>query len=138
MTQSHTPRASLAALVDQLVAYLKDQHKPQEGVQARTLPVGLERMFDTFSHHLVALSLVARSDAKVVAREREVILRHCASRARIAGFEMNEDEEAALSDYLLHFRPTMQQLTPMLERLKHDTKPEIGRADCRCAHARRG
>ena len=125
MTHSHIPRASLAALVDQLVAYLKDQHNPQDGAQPRTLPVGLERMFDTFSHHLVALSLVARSDAKVVAKEREVILRHCASRARIAGLEMTAEEEGTLSDYLRHFRPTMQQLTPMLERLKHDTKVEI-------------
>jgi len=125
MTQNHTPRASLAVLVDKLVAYLKDQNKPQDGVPPRTAPAGLERVFDVFSHHLIALSLVARADAKVVAKERETIQRYCVNRARNAGFEMSEDEEAALSDYLRHFRPTMQQLTPMLERLKHETKPEI-------------
>jgi hypothetical protein len=38
---------------------------------------------------------------------------------------MTAEEEATLSDYLRNFRPTMLQLTPMLERLKHDTKPEI-------------
>jgi len=114
----------LAILVDDLVAYLKSQNL-QDGVQPRIPPAGLERVFDTFSHHLVALSLVARADAKVVARERETILRHCVNRARIAGLEMTAEEEATLSDYLRHFRPTMLQLTPMLERLKHDTKPEI-------------
>jgi len=38
---------------------------------------------------------------------------------------MTADEDTALGEYLRHFRPTMQQLTPMLERLKHDTKAEI-------------
>lgn len=125
MTHSYTPRRSLAVLVDDLIAYLKDQNSPQEGSHPGVPPAGLERVFDSFGHHLVALTLVARSDAKVVAKERESIVRYCASRARRTGREMTAEEEAALSEHLRHFRPTMMHLTPMLERLKHDTKSEI-------------
>jgi hypothetical protein len=68
---------TLAALVDDLVIYLRDQHKLQETTPPHPLPPeGLERVFNAFGHHLVALALVARSDDKVAIQEREVILLH--------------------------------------------------------------
>jgi hypothetical protein len=82
-------------------------------------------VFDTFSHHLVALALLARSDDKVAAQERDVILRHCMTRAQAAGLEMSRDEEDALEHYLRHFLPTLKQLIPALDQLKHDTKADI-------------
>jgi hypothetical protein len=68
---------SLAALVDELVICLRDQHKLQETTPPHpSAPEGLDRVFYSFSHRLVALALLARSDDKVAAQEREVILRH--------------------------------------------------------------
>jgi hypothetical protein len=126
MTQTHVAPPNLAALVDELVIYLRDQHKLQETTHPHPLPPeGLERVFDTFGHHLVALALVARSDDKVAVQEREVILLHCKSRALSAGLEMKPDEEDALEEYLRRFLPTLKQLIPALDGLKRDTKPEI-------------
>jgi hypothetical protein len=34
-------------------------------------------VFDSFSHHLVSLALLARSDDKFAAQEPDVIVRHC-------------------------------------------------------------
>src|SRR5262245_51577885 len=125
MSTPHTATASLAVLVDELVTYLRDQHEPQDESERNAPPAGLARVFDTFSHHLVALTLVARSDDKAVAKEREVTFRHCKSRARTAGLEMSRDEDEALNDYLRDLKPTIQQVSLMLDRLKHDTKAEI-------------
>jgi tellurite resistance protein len=117
---------TLAALVDELVVYLRDQHKLQEATHPHPRPPdGLERIFDTFSSHLVALALLARSDDKVAAQERDVILGYCKGRAMLAGLEMTAEEEQVLEDYLRHFLPTLKQLVPTLDQLKHDTKAEI-------------
>jgi len=126
MTQTLVAPPTLAALVEDLVTYLRDQHELQETTHPHPLPPeGLERVFDTFGHHLVALALVARSDDKVAVQEREVILRHCKSRALLAGLEMTPEEEQVLEDYLRQFLPTLKQLIPTLDQLKHDTKAEI-------------
>lgn len=74
---------------------------------------------------MVALALVARSDSDVAAKERDVVLRHCKALVVMAGVEMTAEEEEALREYLRGFRPTMQELTAMRDRLKHDTKAEI-------------
>ena len=126
MTQTLVAQPTLAALVDDLVVYLRDQHKLQVATHPHPLPPeGLERVFDSFGHHLVALALVARSDDKVAGEEREVILGHCKSRALLAGLEMTPQEEHLLEDYLRHFLPMLKQLIPALDQLKHDTKAEI-------------
>ena len=53
MTQTLVAPPTLAALVDDLVIYLRDQHKLQETTHPHPLPPeGLERLFDTFGHHL--------------------------------------------------------------------------------------
>src|SRR5262245_52897404 len=97
--------ASLAALVEDLVAFLRDQGKKVP--EPRIPPEGLERSFDTFGHHWFALMLVARSDSEVATEERERILDYCRSRARSAGLEMTTEEEMALRHHLTHFRPTL-------------------------------
>lgn len=125
MTQTHAATRSLAALVEELVIYLRDQQLQETIHPHPPPPHGLERVFDTFSHHLVALVLVARSDARIAAQERDVILRHCKSCATLAGLEMTVEEEQALEDYLRHIPHTLQQLSPALDWLKHDTKAEI-------------
>ena len=91
-------------------------------------------MFDSFSHHLVALALLARSDDKVAAQEREVFLRHCKIRVLPAGFEMTPAEDDALKDYLRHFLPMLKQLISALDQLKYDTKADIAGLIC-AAHA---
>ena len=100
MTQ--TPVAatrSLAALVDELVVYLRDQHKLQETTHPHpSAPEGLERVFDSFS---------------------------CKTRALAAGLEMTPDEDDALEHYLRHFLSTLKQLIPALDQLKYDTKADI-------------
>src|SRR5262245_53692482 len=100
MPDSH-PHHSLPTLVHELVLYIRGQHKHHDDPD-NLPPEGLARVFDCFSHHLLALALVARSDASVVSEEREVILSHCRERARVAGLEMNEDEESALASYVRH------------------------------------
>jgi tellurite resistance protein len=82
-------------------------------------------VFEVCGHHLVALVLVARSDDKVVATERQAILRHCVDCTEKAGLEMSSMEKAALYDFLRQFRPTLTQFISAIERLKHDTKGEI-------------
>jgi hypothetical protein len=67
---------------------------------------------------------MARSDDRVAVQEREVILRHCKSRALLAGIEMTPEEQV-LEEYLRYFLPTLKQLMPTLDQLKHDTKTEI-------------
>ena len=126
MTQTHAATPTLAALVDDLVIYLRDRQKLKDAThQSPPPPEGLQRVFTTFSHHMVALTLVARSDSDVAAKERDVVLRHCKALALAAGLEMTAEEEQTLGEYLRRFRPTMQQLTAMLDRLEHDTKAEI-------------
>jgi len=122
--EPHTHATSLATLVDGLVAYLKDRAGTHAS-PSDSRPDGLARVFDSFGHHLIALMLVARSDDDVAAKERDVIQRHCIARARNAGIDTTDDEEAALKNLLRHFRPTMQHVTLMLEGLKHDTKDDI-------------
>src|SRR5262245_65918890 len=122
MTIPHPTRASLAVLVDELVAYLRNQHEPKDESQRDAPPDGLARVFDTFSHHLVALTLVARSDAKVVAKEREVTFQHCRSRARTAGLEMSSEEDEALSDYMRNFKHNIRQVGLLLDCLQHDSQ----------------
>jgi hypothetical protein len=39
--------------------------------------------------------------------------------------ELKSAEEQALEDYLRRFLPTLKQLIPALDQLKHDTKAEI-------------
>jgi len=126
MTQTHVAPPTLAALVDDLVTYLRGQHTLQETTHPHPLPPeGLERVFDAFGHHLVALAVVARSDDKVASEERDVILHHCKSRALSVKLELTPGEEQMLEDYLRHFLPTLKQLIPTLGQLKHDTKAEI-------------
>ena len=38
---------------------------------------------------------------------------------------MTPEEEEVLEEYLRHFLPTLKQLIPTLDQLKHDTKAEI-------------
>jgi len=125
-TNTRRGDAKPGSLVDELVVYLRDQHKLQETTHPHpTAPEGFEWVFDSFSHHLVALALLARSDDKVAVQEREVILRHCKIRALAAGLEMTPDEDDALEHYLRHFLPTLKQLIPALDQLKYDAKADI-------------
>jgi len=57
MTQTHAATPSLAALVDELVVYLQDQHKLQDTPHpGPPPPEGLERVYDTFTSSLLPLS----------------------------------------------------------------------------------
>jgi hypothetical protein len=124
MTQAKPP-TSLSNLVDRLVAFLRAVQERQKPSPSIPVPAGIAHAFDSFSHHLVALMLVARSDDKVVAAEREVIFRYCLSRARKAGLELSPAEEEALTDYLRHFRPTLPYLISATDRLKQDQKGDV-------------
>jgi hypothetical protein len=121
----HTSDTSLQILIDRLVAFLQEQQKQPKTSLSIPSPDGLGRVFDTFSHHLVALMLVARSDDKVVERERAAILEHCADRARKAGLEMTAAERNALHEYLRHFHPAEMLLGPAMAQLKRDRKDDI-------------
>jgi hypothetical protein len=122
--ESPHPEPSLANLVERLVAYLRQKPAPAPGTPLPP-PEDLDRVFDSFAHHLVALALTARSDGRIAASERDAIFRHCANRARAKGREMSTAEEIALADYLRRYRPAMDEVGPMLTVLKRDTKDEI-------------
>ncbi|HMI95735.1 MAG TPA: hypothetical protein VK479_04435 [Micropepsaceae bacterium] len=125
MAQADPTDLNLAVLVDGLVAFLQEQQKLQKSVLPGPFPDELAQMFEVSGHHIVALLLVARSDDKVVATERQAILRHCVDRAQKAGQEVSPTERASLYDYLWHFRPNLMQLVSATEQLKRDTKDEI-------------
>ena len=126
MTDSDVTNRSLAPLVDRLAAFLREQPEPPRS----SLPDGPyggdpNHVFESFGHHLVVLMLVARSDEDIVAAERQVVLRHCAERARKTGRELTSEEMEALTEYVGEYRPNQSHLDPALERLKRSTKDEI-------------
>ena len=125
MTSANASQANLTVLIDHFVAFLREQQKPQNLSSVGASPEGLERVFDTFGHHLAVLMLLAKSDDKIAGAEREVVLRHCVERAQKAGLAMTPEETAALDRYLHHFRPSEMQFMPAIERLKHDSKDDL-------------
>jgi hypothetical protein len=125
MTSADASQANLTVLIDHFVAFLREQQKQQALSSAGASPEGLARVFDTFSHHLAALMLLAKSDDRIASSERAVVARHCVERAQKAGLAMTPEEIAALDHYLHHFRPTEMQFLPAIERLKHDSKEDL-------------
>jgi hypothetical protein len=127
VTHSDRHRESLAILVNRLVAFLQEQQTWHNPSVPKPVPDGLARVFDTFSHHLVVLMLVAHSDNQVRLAERDVILGHCAYHAMKTGIELTAQEMAALEEYLRHFRPTQFALLPAIARLKQASHAQIER-----------
>jgi anti-anti-sigma factor len=125
MTRSDPSDASLSTLVGGLVAFLDEQRNRPKTVPARAVPDALTRAFGTCAQHLVILMLVARSDGKVAAEERDVIVRYCAERARRQGTQFDAEEKQALDDYLRGFHPTLTEITSAVEGLRHATIADI-------------
>ncbi len=117
---------TLGVLVGRFAAFMNDQPAPPEtAYPERPFPSELKRVREASGHHIVPLMLLSRCDGQSVPEEQEVILLHCAARAKLSGLELSSAEQAALSDYLREFRPTHAQLRPALKRLEHDSKHDI-------------
>ena len=76
-------------------------------------------------HHLLILTLVARADDNIHAKERQVIYRYCVDRAEMAGGPLTGSEKQAVQDYVSAFYPPLSLLDEAIERLKSDSKADL-------------
>ena len=125
MTNNSRPHGDLSILVERFAAFLKEQRKHPELAEPHSVPPILSQPSEIFGHHLVVLMLLAKSDDAITPSEREKVFDYCVARARKAGAELNAEQTHALDHYLQHHRPAEIQLTPALERLKHDSKEDL-------------
>jgi hypothetical protein len=89
-------------------------------VQETNYPPEFTALRDRLGHHLVLLSLLARSDGEFADVERNVIIEHCAS---IAG--LDAEQCSMIDEYLRQSRPALTQLDPALKRLETEDPSNI-------------
>lgn len=85
----------------------------------------LNRLREEFGHHILLLSLLARSDGEAACLERQLILQHCLDEASNAGVPATAAEAAELGDYLRDLKPAMTEFLPAIGRLENGSKAEV-------------
>lgn len=116
----------LGVLIGHFRALVRLRHRaaPAEGgPPAPEIPArgpALARLYDRLGHHLVLLTLIARSDGEFVAEERAVIVRHC---AELGG--LTDAECARLDAHLTHSEPSPHQRDMALKRLESEAHPDL-------------
>ena len=91
-----------------------------EPAKGPDFPPQLAELREKFGHHIVLLSLLARSDGDFADSERIVIIEHCVA---LAGLDAKG--RTALKDYLRTYQPALTQLDPALKRLEADEPNNI-------------
>jgi len=125
MSQFRDVDPHLPTLVQRLTIFLRGQPYLEPTAPIAATPEDLAHVLDALGHHIVALTLVARSDDNIQAQERRVIFRYCVQRAAKLGHPLSDGEKQALQEYLEDFYPTLAMLEDALERLKFDSKAEL-------------
>jgi hypothetical protein len=99
------PIRILPAVIERLTIFLRRQPHVEPTAAIVSTPEDLAHVLDNLGHHIVALTLVARSDDNILAQERRVIFRYSVRRAAQLGHPLSEGEKQALQEYLEGFLP---------------------------------
>ena len=116
---------ALPSLVERLTIFLRGQPHLALTNPIAAAPDDLAHVLEALGHHITVLTLVARSDDNILAKERQVIFRYCLQRAAKLGHPLSEGEKEALRQYLDDFYPPLSLLENALEQLKFDTKTDL-------------
>ena len=126
MTQSlSASHPALPAFVERFTIFLRGQPHVEPVAPIAAAPEDLAPVLDALGHHIVVLTLVARSDNNILDKEREVIFRYCIQRAGEIGRPLTAGGKQALKEYLGGFYPPLALLEDALERLKYDNKASL-------------
>src|SRR4051794_13174268 len=90
---------ALPIIVERLRTFLRGQPYVAPSMPIVVSPNDVARVLDLLGHHIVVLTLVARADNTIVAKERQVIFRYCAARAENIGQALSDGEKDALQHY---------------------------------------
>jgi len=125
MSQSRAAHPHLPTVVERLTVFLRGQPYLEPAAPIVATPEDLAHVLDALGHHIVALTLVARSDDNILDQERRVIFRYSVQRAAKLGHPLSDGEKQALEEYLEDFYPPLAMLEDALERLKFDSKADL-------------
>lgn len=125
MTRPIDAHPALPPLVERLTTFLRAQAHTEPPPPIAAAPDDLAPVLDALGHHIVVLTLVARSDNNILDKEREVIFDYCVRRAEQIGRPLTAGGKQALTDYLSSFYPQLVLLENALERLKYDSKDSL-------------
>ena len=119
---------TLGILVQNFGSFVRERHDPPAAMDTAPAPAfseDLAGLHRDYAHHIIPLSLLARSDGDAAQAEQNVIVEHCVTLARLAGKPASDSERGALARYIGKFRPTLMQLTPALHRLEHEPHEQV-------------
>lgn len=88
-------------------------------------PVSLVRIRPHFTHHMMVLAHLGRSDGDFCLDEQGIVLDHCLKLASDGGASVSESEERALRRYLKTLKPKKLFLTRAMRALESDTPERI-------------
>lgn len=114
---------TLGILVQNFGTFVRERHDPPTTMvdsDAPAFSADLAGLHHDYAHHIIPLSLLARSDGDSAQAELHVIAEHCVTLARLTGRPISDQERGALIVYLGKFRPTLMQLAPALLRLERE------------------
>lgn len=101
-----------------------------DAIAPSPFPDALQAEREIISHHLIVLSLLARTDGDFADSEQRVIVAHCLSLLERIGVKPSASDRATLENYVAVFRPSLIQLDPALRRLEKDSSGSISALLC--------
>ena len=118
---------TLGILVQNFGSFVRERHDPPAvmGEPPPAFSPDLVGLHHDYAHHIIPLSLLARSDGESAQAEQKVIVEHCVTLARLAGRSATDQERVALVVYVGKFRPTLMQLDPALHRLAQEPREHV-------------
>jgi tellurite resistance protein len=122
---------SYGSLVQRFGSFVRERHESySDSVAPSPFPDALQAEREIISHHLIVLSLLARSDGEFADSEQRAIVAHCLSLLERIGVKPSASDRATLENYVAVFRPSLIQLDPALKRLEKDSPLAIASLLC--------
>jgi hypothetical protein len=122
---------SYGVLVDRFGEFVRERHTAVPHAVAPTpFPETLQAEREIIAHHLIPLTLLARTDGDYAASEQHVIVEHCLTLLERIGVKPSAADRAALENYVAAYRPNLMQLDPALRRLEKDSSGSIAALLC--------
>jgi hypothetical protein len=118
---------SFGILVGRFGSFVEEQtNAPVEAPpEEAPFPDDIAHLRDSIGHHLVALTLLARSDGDFADVERTIIVGHCLKQAKKNGISLSDKAESQLETYLVAYTPARTQLMPAIRRLEQDSTDDL-------------